>query len=654
MKESDRLVGGESEAAERGVEKREENSDDATINLEKREKVTLKRTLNLFEGIALIVGTMIGSGIFASPGNVLRHSGSVGMALAVWVFSGLLCIVGALSYAELGGAMPEAGGEYVYLRRAYGAPVAFMFTWTMFFVLKTSSQAIISTVFGSYIVNVVFMTVEGGNGGEGNEGETGKWTETDVEWVQRGISIFLILLLTVINCVGVKFGSAINVVFMILKLVACVVVTGLGFAALAVPSIANTSALSVPLFDAIPDVNLSDPSNLPFGGVSGFGVAMVSALWSYDGWNQLNFMAEEMKNPARDLKKACILGLLGTMLVYVLMNVAYSASLPGAELISSDAVASDVAAEVVLHFFLNNSEGGGVTSAGVIGGGRHMLGVGSTLGSSVVPSNEAQVAMKTARAFVAVCVAISTLGAANGSLMTGGRVYFAAARNREFPSIFAYLHPKTRTPIVSLALQAIWGSILVAVGNFETLVSYFGLASWLFYGTTVFALLVLRYKEPDMERPFRMIDMPIFIPISMIPASYRRRRGARIEMRAGGKFALVRFPILSFLFGCVAFALSVNSLVSLGWPALAALAFVLLAVPVYFVVVYRRRIFRCCFKSSQAKLGTYVDGSDEKERAEREGTEEGRGDHAMPGTPMTPPSDGGWKGADVEEEETAE
>ncbi len=408
--------------------------------------------MTFIDGAALIVGTTIGSGIFASPGKVLDRVDSVGLALLVWVVAGVLSLAGALCYAELGSALPVSGGEYAYLSKTLGRPMGFMFTWTNFFVMKTGSQAIISIVFARYFGSVLL-------------GLDLNTPNLDNDWRLKLLAIGAIALLTTINCIGVRWGAFVQVLFTGLKLAALIGIIALGFGVLFHPSgAAHFENAFVPFSGK--DLGSS-------GLIGAFGVAMISALWAYDGWNNLNYVSEELKEPERNLPRAIIFGILGIMTVYILANVAYLAVLTPQEIVASKAVATELALRTL-----------------------------GPIGFVLIP----------------LAVAASTFGSTNGSLLSGSRVFYAAARDGQFPRFLARLNPKTGVPTMALIVQGTWASILIIPGNFGTLVDYFGFAAWLIYGLAAIALMILRRQAPDLPRPYKVWPYPL-IPVIFLTVS---------------------------------------------------------------------------------------------------------------------------------------
>ena len=393
----------------------------------------LKRALKLWDVVAITIGTIIGSGIFASPGRVLQQAGSVGHMFMVWICSGVLVTLGALTYAELGTALPKAGGELTYYMRAFGPRWSFIFVWSNFWVIKSGSQSIIALIFGTYAAQLW-------NGGEA--------------WA-KALALTCLWVTTGINCLGVSSAAKLQNAFTGLK------VLGMAF-------IVTIGAVALTKFDG-------HFAGVGGGGVfapysesasvtaSGFGVAMIASLWAYDGWNQSSYCAEEVIDVGKVMPRANMLGVAIVALLYVLMNAAYIACLPPALMSSSAAVGRDAASAVV-----------------------------GQAGAVIIP----------------LIVAISTFGSCNGSILTGARVIFASARDGQLPvwcsSRLGSVHSKTQAPVYALLLQALWSTCLLLPGNFESLVQFFGFASWLGYGASGVALLRLRRLEPELTRPFKI------------------------------------------------------------------------------------------------------------------------------------------------------
>jgi len=393
----------------------------------------LRRQLGFLDGVCVIVSIMIGSGIFASPGVALERSGSPGASLIAWCVAGGVVVIAALCYAELGAMMPTAGGDYEYLKRAYGEWASFSFGWYFFWIAKPGSQAIIATVFGNYTVRV-FTGLDGDNASA---------------WASKVASVGLILALTGLNCMGVRESSwAINALTVCkIALILCVFVAGMVYLG------SDTSTLKDNLY----------PSEA-FTGTHpvGLGTAIVACLWAYDGWADLSFLAEELRDFEKRLPLAIITGVAGC---YVMANIAYLSVLSKDDIKDSDAVAIDLG---------RDAAGGGLAAVFAAG------------------------------------VALSAAGAANGSILTGGRAFYAIARAGQAPGWLSRLN-SAGAPWTSLLAQASWAITLLLLpgSSYSTLLDYAGPAEWLFYAFTGSAVIVLRNREPDCPRPYRVPMYPL-------------------------------------------------------------------------------------------------------------------------------------------------
>jgi APA family basic amino acid/polyamine antiporter len=403
----------------------------------------LKRDLGIWSAVAIVIGTVIGSGIFRVSSTMVIQVGSPGAVFGVWIFGGALSLFGALTYAELAAAMPEAGGEYVYLREAYGPLWGFIYGWTQMWVAKSGSIATIATLFFVYCANFlpgldrVLLTVPlpiGPNFGP-----------LDIRYGQLAAMV-LILGLGAVNYAGVKFGGRVQVAVTAVKLglIGGIIVIGVQAAQ---GSVANLAS-SVP---AVP------------GGAAGFFAALVGALWAYDGWNNVSMVSSEIRQPQRSLPRALIAGTAVVIVVYLLTNLAYFRVLPARDV----AAAPRVAAEMMQRVF---------GSAGA--------------------------------ATVSVAAMVSIFAALNGSILSGARVPYAMADDRLFFRSVARVHPVYRTPGVSILALCGWAALLVLSGRFEELYTYVMFASWILYGMTGVAVLVLRRTRPDMPRPYRTVGYP--------------------------------------------------------------------------------------------------------------------------------------------------
>jgi len=400
--------------------------------------VKLKQEVGIFGGISLVVGTMIGSGIFLSPAGILQESKSVGASLCIWGACGLLATLSAISYIELGLMIRKSGGEYQYLTAAYGKAMAFLYAWTSVVISKPSSFAIIAVGFAEYVTAPFYPGCSAPQN------------------IQKCASAICIILITTINCFSVKFSNAVQVFFTAAKLLIIIAIFISGFVLLAQ---GNTE-------------NLTDAFKGSATSFSAIAVAFYSGLWSYDGWNQLNFVTEELKDPVRNFPLVVMIGIPLTTIFYILVNIAYFTVMTPAELLSSPAVA--------------------------ITFGDRVFGAASF----VVP----------------IAVACSTFGAANGSAFTAGRLTYAAAKNGHMLKIFSYISVERLTPSPALIFNSIIAVVMIIPdsSNFSTLIDYFTFASWIFYGATFLSIPILRYRYPHWQRPYKVW---LVIPIICFVAS---------------------------------------------------------------------------------------------------------------------------------------
>jgi APA family basic amino acid/polyamine antiporter len=406
----------------------------------------LKRDLGIWSAAAIVVGTVIGSGIFLVPNAMVKNVGSPGMVFAVWIFGGILSLFGALSYAELAAALPQAGGEYVYLREAYGPLWGFLYGWTQMWVAKSGSIATLASGFFIYLANFrpeleqvwIVVPMPMGNSFEIRYGQV--------------LAMGVIAVLALINYFGVKIGGNVQVAVTILKvgLIAAIIVIGLG---------SGHGAVS----------NFSTSIPAP-GGIAGFFAALVAALWAYDGWNNVSMVSSEVRNPQRNLPLALIIGTLAVVVIYLLTNLAYFYVLPADAVASTSRVAGEMMRRIL-----------GTPGAGA----------------------------------VSIAAMISIFAALNGSILSGSRVPFAMARDRLFFKRVGFVHPKHRTPSVSILALSAWASILVLSGRYDQLYTYVIFASVILYGMATAAVIVLRFKRPDMPRPYRTIGYPV-VPIVFV------------------------------------------------------------------------------------------------------------------------------------------
>lgn len=406
----------------------------------------LIRGLGLIGAGSVVAGTIIGTGIFLVPSDIARAVDSVGLVFAVWIVGGLLSLAGALSYAELGAALPEAGGEYVFLRRAYGPLWGFLYGWEQFVIGKTGSIATIATAFAVFLgyffgaLHQEMLRVPLG---------FATWSLTGAQV----ISLTAIIGLTGINYLGIIVGGAVQTVFTALKVAVILGLVALGF------TVGHGDWANFAPFLALPTGG---------GTLSAFGVALVAALWAYDGWNNLTMVGGEVRDPERNIPRALIFGVLGVGFVYMLANAVYFYVLPLETVQGSERVAQDVA-----RTFLG--EWGGVV--------------------------------------ITVGALISTFATLNGAILSGARVPYAMARDGLFFRHMADVHPIHRSPAKALLLQCVVACVLILIFGqhrdaFSRLFTYTIFGLWIFYGMATAAVFVLRRKEPDLPRPYRTLGYP--------------------------------------------------------------------------------------------------------------------------------------------------
>jgi basic amino acid/polyamine antiporter, APA family len=416
----------------------------------------LSRDLGVSHAAAVVVGTIIGSGIFLVPSEMMQDVGSAKLVYLAWVVGGLLSFFGALTYAELGAMRPQAGGEYVYVRDGYGPLAGFLYAWTWFVIAKPASIATVVTglvrILGTFPVFSFFslkaISVPFG-------------VTFGVTWGQL-VAISAAILISVLNYAGVKKAGEFQLVFTLLK-----VAIILGIVFLCFSGVGNATGRGWS--------NFAGTFGGATGGVAGFMAALVAALWAYDGWNDLNMVAGEVKEPGKNIPIALIVGVAAVGLLYVLMNAGVQYVLPAKAIAASPRPASDAVAMVMGRF------GAGIVSIGM---------------------------------------AISMLVTLNGTIMSGARIPYAVARDGYFFRALAEVHPRFRTPSIALAVQALLSILLLLLGaSFGQLFSLAIFAEWLFYMISTSTVFVFRRREPDAPRPYRMWGYPVVPALFVIVAA---------------------------------------------------------------------------------------------------------------------------------------
>jgi len=413
-------------------------------------RLELIRGLGPWASGAIVVGTMIGTGIFLKPAEMAREGRFVSVVFAAWIVGGILSLFGALAYAELGAAIPEAGGEYAYLRRGFSPVWGFLFGWMHSTVGRTASAASIAAGLMRFLgflipavatpIFTVHLAIPG----------LTAWIPPYAfvfTWAQP-LAVFWLAVMTGVNYLGVRLGGGVQVALTLIKVVSVMVVIGV---ALFAP--AHGGGAPDPLW----------PAALDSGVLRAFLAALAAALWAYDGWEDLNLVGSEVENPQKNMPRALVGGVILVGAIYMIFSAATLHVLPFADVAASQHVASDVV--------------------------RRVAGSGAAL-------------------WITLAMAISALGSMNSSILSGARVPYAMARDGLFFRIAGGIHPKFRTPGRALIFQCVLASVMALTGTFEELTNLFIFAGWIFYGLAVVALFRLRKTEPDMPRPYRCFGYP--------------------------------------------------------------------------------------------------------------------------------------------------
>jgi APA family basic amino acid/polyamine antiporter len=398
---------------------------------------TLPRTLGLHDLIWLTIGSVIGSGIFLVPGAVLRQvDGFIVPALLVWLVGGVLSLLGALTYSELGAMKPDAGGLYIYIRDCFGRFPAFLFGWTLFFVISSGAVATLAVAFSAYLSEIVPLTPILG----------------------KLIAVLMIAVVTAINVVGTRASAGVQnwttatKVTGILLMSVVLLWLGRGF---------QGSGLT--LWPRQHDGSLA----------SGFGLAMISVLWAYEGWQFVTYNAGEVIDAKRNFPRGLVIGTAALVGIYLIANFGYVAALGGTGVAGSDRLAATAVSTVV---------------------------------------------SPAAAKLVALMILISIFSAANGTMLSSPRVYYAMARDRLFFQRLAEVHPRFQTPAFAVIAGAVWSAILAVTGTFEQLLTYVIFIGWIFYALAAASIFVYRRRMPEVARSYRVPGYP-WTPLLFIAAA---------------------------------------------------------------------------------------------------------------------------------------
>jgi len=452
------------------------------------EKTEMERSLGLTEALSILIGRIIGSGIFRTPASIMMLVGSVSMFFGAWLLGGMATLLGAFCYAEMVAMMPKSGGPYAFLKAAYPPVWTFLRGWAMFFVSETGSIAAVAVVFAEYANSFYGLT-------------TGASFNRFVEVL---ISLFIIWALTLINCFGVAFSGKVQNLFSLLKLLALGSVIGICFV-----KGGNAAHFSQPFL----------PDHFDWASLLALGAAMRYVFFTFSGWEGATYVAEEVKNPRKNLPLSLILGVSGILLIYMAANGAYLFQLTPAAVAQSKWVA--VAAVE--------------TAIGAIGGG-----------------------------LVSLAVMLNTFGSVNSQILVKARSIYAMSRDGLFFERLGGLHPRFRTPNAALMAQGIWATVLLggaafASSVYETIIDFFAFTSSVFNISTFIAVWLLRRKYPDARRPYHAPGYPgtlivvLIIQIwfcitTLVTAFVPSMLGALLT--SSGLLFYYRHGLRSFLSGC--------------------------------------------------------------------------------------------------------
>lgn len=448
---------------------------------EQKDTTELKRSLGLMDATMIVAGSMIGSGIFIVSADMARTVGSAGYLILLWVITGVITVMAALSYGELAGMMPKAGGQFVYIQRAFGNLTSFVYGWTVFTVISTGVIAAVAVAFMKYsaiffpsLNNEIFSLPFGKGGG---------WAIT----IGQLYAIASIVLLTFINTRGVKNGKTIQTVFTSAKLLAlfALIILGITIGLKGDTLMHNFTNM----WDASTTTYKDGVLNIvPLAGLAlmgAMGSTIINSLFSADAWNNVTFIAGEIKDPKKNIPRSLFLGTVLVTTIYILANIAYLCLLP----LKGDPAATDIAG-LGIQFAANDRVG--AAAASMIFGNTGLF-------------------------IMAALIMVSTFGCNNGLILAGSRVYYAMAKEKLFFRKAGDVN-SADVPANALWFQCAWASMLCLTGTYKDLVNYATFASMIFYIVTIAGIFVLRKKEPDAERPYKVWGYP-FMPALYIIAA---------------------------------------------------------------------------------------------------------------------------------------
>ncbi len=431
------------------------------------------RAMGMVDSTAIVVGSMIGSGIFIVAADTARSVGSTGWFLAAWIFASLLTVSAAACYSELASMYPSAGGQYIFLREAYGKLVGFLYGWTLFMVIQSGTNAAVAVAFAKFL-GVFVPAVSDEN------------VLIQLDWwhfsTQQLVALIIIALLTAINCGGIHLAKLIQTSFTVTKVVALLSLIVLG--ALAVQ---NYNGVATNFSDLWLAKNVKGEALEGVNLLLAFSVALVGPLFAMDAWNNITFAGEEVKEPTKTLPRSLIIGTGLVCLLYCLTNIVYLLLLPMQGVENAATVV-----ERGIKFAAQDRVGSAALQV-IFGEGGQLIMAGAIM--------------------------ISVFGALNGLILSGPRLYYAMAKDGLFFKKAGVLHAKTNVPVFGLVIQGIWSAVLATSGKYGQLLDFVVFAALLFYVLTVAAIIILRKKESGRERPFKVPLYPILPGLYIICAS---------------------------------------------------------------------------------------------------------------------------------------
>lgn len=429
--------------------------------MQKSSTTDLVKSIGLFTAFSIVAGAMIGSGIFKKIAPMMSDLGVPWLVLAAWLVAGGVSLMGALTNAEVAGLIAEPGGQYVYFKKMYGRFFAFLYGWTNFSVIQSATIASVAYVFAQSLNNFILLPR----------------FSTEIEAISlwgifypfenfgiKAVTILTLAAITIINCLGVKYGSKLTAILASLIIVSIFIIIGLCFF-FSNGSTANMNSTEILHVSTYAERNT-------FQWIAAFFSAMMAAFWAFEGWNNVGFLGGEIKNPHRNIPLALSLGVGAVLLIYLLVNLAYIYVMPAQDIIDLKNNTNAIAGVEIIRSFLGN--GGAM--------------------------------------FIALLILFATFNSTNSAVLTAPRVYFAMAKDGLFTKKISFIHPRYKTPSYALMIQCGWAAMLVLSGSFDQLTDMLVFASFIFYGAGALGVIILRYKMKEAERKYKVIGYPI-VPI---------------------------------------------------------------------------------------------------------------------------------------------